>query len=131
MSNNTILPQLGIDLSVWPRVVYAVAAEAAVIAWKDIREAWGAVADVLPFHTAASRVRVVALESNDHTTRRQGIDDVGGADEAEALIQIADEHRADLLVCGAYGHSWIREWVFGGVSRVLLRSPAINRLMSN
>lgn len=131
MSNSTILPQLDIDLSDWPRVVYAVAAEAAVIAWKDTREAWRAVADVSRFFTAASRVRVVALESNNHTTARQGIDDVGGADEAEAQIQIADEYRADLLVSGAYGHSRIQEWTFGGVPRTLLRSPATNRPMPN
>ena len=42
---------------------------------------------------------------------------------AEALLTAAGE-RADLLVMGGYGHSRLREWVFGGVTeRVLGNAP--------
>ena len=36
------------------------------------------------------------------------------------LTSIAAEQGADLLVAGAYGHTRIREWAFGGVTRDLL-----------
>jgi nucleotide-binding universal stress UspA family protein len=36
------------------------------------------------------------------------------------LAVIADEHKADLVVAGAYGHSRLGEWVLGGVTIDLL-----------
>ena len=41
-------------------------------------------------------------------------------DDAIRLNAIAREHKADLLVAGAYGHSRLREWVLGGVTHDLL-----------
>jgi nucleotide-binding universal stress UspA family protein len=38
---------------------------------------------------------------------------------------------ADLVVSGGYGHSRLRERVFGGVIRSLLDEPALHRFMSN
>jgi nucleotide-binding universal stress UspA family protein len=38
---------------------------------------------------------------------------------------------ADLVVTGAYGHSRVREWIFGGVTDDLLADPSLNRFMSN
>jgi nucleotide-binding universal stress UspA family protein len=39
---------------------------------------------------------------------------------AAQLIRIAQDERADLLVTGAYGHSRLGEWIFGGMTRELL-----------
>jgi nucleotide-binding universal stress UspA family protein len=39
---------------------------------------------------------------------------------AEQIERIASEVGAGLVVAGAYGHSRLREWVFGGVTRRLL-----------
>ena len=36
----------------------------------------------------------------------------------------------DLLVLGAYSHSWLRELLFGGVTRTVLQSTAVPTLMS-
>jgi nucleotide-binding universal stress UspA family protein len=41
---------------------------------------------------------------------------------AEDLVAIANRARADLLVVGAYGHSRLQEWSFGGVTADLLDS---------
>jgi nucleotide-binding universal stress UspA family protein len=38
----------------------------------------------------------------------------------DTLAGIANDVEADLVVAGAYGHSRIREWAFGGVTRDLL-----------
>lgn len=123
-------------------------AEAILIGWKDTREARRAIVDGLPFLTAASRVHVVTVDKNTPATRasiddvvaylaRHGIKafseivDVGGANEAEALMETASEFGADLIVSGAYGHSRLSEWAFGGVTRTLLRGKSVNRLLSN
>ena len=37
------------------------------------------------------------------------------------MLAEVKEERADLIVAGAYGHSRLGEWAFGGVTRNLLR----------
>lgn len=107
-----------------------------VIAWTDTRECRRAVMDALPMLHGADRVTLVEA-SNDPLGARDGIDDLAGwldrhgigADRivsrmkgsgAQTLAAIATEVEADLVVAGAYGHSRIREWAFGGVTRDLL-----------
>lgn len=47
------------------------------------------------------------------------------APEAEALMDMARDCRAGLLVAGAFGHSRYREWMLGGVTRDMLdHAPA-------
>jgi nucleotide-binding universal stress UspA family protein len=36
-----------------------------------------------------------------------------------------------LLVIGGYGHSRMREWLFGGVTRSVLSANTLNRFVSN
>ena len=36
-----------------------------------------------------------------------------------------------LLVAGAYGHTRMREWLFGGMTRRVLDTDDLNRLLSN
>ncbi|AWI62301.1 hypothetical protein AB395_00006678 (plasmid) [Sinorhizobium fredii CCBAU 45436] len=48
----------------------------------------------------------------------------------EALVGIARQIGADLIVSGGYGHGRLREWLLGGVTRSLLREGALHRLMS-
>jgi nucleotide-binding universal stress UspA family protein len=44
-------------------------------------------------------------------------------DNAEQMAAFAADAAADVLVAGAYGHSRLREWVLGGVTRDLLMQP--------
>jgi nucleotide-binding universal stress UspA family protein len=107
-----------------------------VVAWADTRESRRAIMDALPMLHRADRVTLVAA-SVDAVAARDGIDDIAGwlnrhgigtdqivsrmkGSGAETLAAIAGEVEADLLVAGAYGHSRIREWAFGGVTRDLL-----------
>jgi nucleotide-binding universal stress UspA family protein len=50
--------------------------------------------------------------------------DPGPKSTAEALVNAVQAQRCDLLVMGGYGHSRIREFVLGGVTRHLLRHGA-------
>jgi nucleotide-binding universal stress UspA family protein len=46
-------------------------------------------------------------------------------DEAERLLAAAEKHRAGLLVMGAYGNSLVREFMFGSVTRAVLRDARL------
>ena len=133
-----------------PGNVSTLRAEHVVIAWKDVREARRAVQDALPLLHEAARVTVAEIcEPGDEERAQARLDDVaaylarhrinGGlrvimhreGSGASQLIKLAEEEGADLLVTGAYGHSRLGEWVFGGVTRDLLASSPICCLMSH
>jgi nucleotide-binding universal stress UspA family protein len=50
-------------------------------------------------------------------------------DEGEALLDAATAVEADMLVMGAYGHSRLSEWIFGGATRQALEHASIPLLM--
>ena len=50
---------------------------------------------------------------------------------ADHLIDLARVEGADLIATGAYGHSRLGEWIFGGVTRELLASSPVCCFMSN
>lgn len=118
----------------------------AVIAWKDSREARRALTDAVPLLAAFEQVTVVTvaavIEPSIHTgladvtafLARHGIEahaeTVEGPDESAKLLGFIASSGADLVVSGAYGHSRLREWAFGGVTRSLLDKTDINRFMS-
>ena len=43
----------------------------------------------------------------------------------------AREQQADLIVMGAYGHSRLREWAFGGATRDILQASSLCCLMAH
>lgn len=51
------------------------------------------------------------------------------ADAGRAILALARESRADLIVMGCYGHSRFREMLLGGASRTLLRTSTVPLLM--
>ena len=51
--------------------------------------------------------------------------------DAHQLLRVAKDHGADLIVTGAYGHSRLGEWVFGGMTRGLLDEAPICLMMSH
>ena len=123
---------------------------AVVVAWKDTREARRAVADSLPFLKAAGQVVVVECCAKDGIAearlntsdvvqhlRRHGVEAFGKAvpaarERVSAELQItAQEIGADLIVAGAYGHSRLGEWAFGGVTFDLLKAPERFILLSH
>jgi nucleotide-binding universal stress UspA family protein len=110
-----------------------------LIAWKDTPEARRAIVDAMPILRQAKDVAVVEIieEEPDRLAALSGIRDIvvwlsrhgvvasehvpaekGNA--AEQIQRITSELGAGLIVAGAYGHSRLREWAFGGVTRRLL-----------
>ena len=124
---------------VGPEGVTVLRADHIVIGWKDTREARRVVRDSLPFLQEATRVTIVEIcASGEESAARERMDDVarylnrhhitGGphvilhrdGSPATLLIRLAQDEGADLLVTGAYGHSRMQEWIWGGVTRSLL-----------
>ena len=114
-----------------------------VVAWKDGREARRAVSAALPFIREADQVFVV---STGEGARYEGAEDVAdhlarhGASvtthllrtvvsDADELLRFALKQEADLIVMGAYGHTRLRQWLFGGVTHEMLRTSPLPCLM--
>jgi nucleotide-binding universal stress UspA family protein len=55
----------------------------------------------------------------------------GGESAGKALLKHAQEINAGLIVMGAYGHSRLREFVFGGATRHVLDDMTRPVLMSH
>lgn len=124
-------------------------AERVLVSWKDTREARRAVADAMPFLKGAKEVLVATVEEREADEARGSLADVVGflgrqgvkarsevlfppdREIGLALSSAAFELGADLIVSGGYGHSRLREQIFGGVTRTLLHDGSLNRLVSN
>ena len=121
-------------------------AKTVLVAWKDTREARRALADALPFLAKANEVVVATIDSDLDETSRDSLDDVAvfldrhgirarteliaGEADGDRLLTFAHSIHADLIVSGAYGHSRLREWAFGGVTRTLIEESRISRFLS-
>lgn len=133
-----------------PEEASSLRAEHVVIGWKDTREACRAVQDALPFLHEAEQTTIVGicrvgeedatLAQLDDLVRYLARHRIKGSRKVVAhqegsgaaqLIELAKRDGADLLVTGAYGHSRLGEWVFGGMTRDLLESSPICCLMSH
>jgi hypothetical protein len=53
------------------------------------------------------------------------------ANVTDELLRVVRTKQIDLLVAGAYGHSQLGEWVFGGVTRDLLHKSPVCCLYSH
>ena len=121
-----------------------------LLAWKDTREARRALSDALPFFEQAERVVVAAVSPKNQAGQAHiEVADVAAAlkrrgvaaearvvedahpDGGAQLLSEASLAGADLIVCGAYGHSRLGEWAFGGVTRDLLSQDQVYLLLSH
>jgi nucleotide-binding universal stress UspA family protein len=118
-----------------------------MVAWNGSKEATRAVHDALPFLKTASKVVVFGINpDNSRGTpgaemarhlARHGVKVevahtvVEDIEPGEALLSAVADQSADLLVMGAYGHSRLREMVFGGVTETVLNSMTVPVLFGN
>jgi nucleotide-binding universal stress UspA family protein len=139
VSPSDLVMQAGRPLLVVPDACNWLDLRSVLIAWKDTAEARRAVADALPLLRKATDVTVVEIveEPADRTAALSPVKDVAAwlsrhgvsasaqvpeeCGEAGALLErIASEVAAGVIVGGAYGHSRLREWILGGVTRRLV-----------
>lgn len=136
-----LILRTGVPVLLAPADAKSLEARRIVVGWSPTREASRAISDAMPLLIAADEVVVVAvsagLQSEDdqaafsEVCRRlehRGCKVVrerhanSRASVAQVLGKAAEGHGADLLVVGGYGHSRLREWILGGVTRDLVAS---------
>jgi nucleotide-binding universal stress UspA family protein len=120
-----------------------------MVCWDASRAAARAVADALPFLKKAKQVDIVIVSDKPSSK-----DEIPGADLGQHLVRHsleveikyivspevdvpstilshAADFAADMIVMGGYGHSRLREFVLGGVTRSMLKSMTVPVLMSH
>ena len=134
----------GRPLLVVPPRKTSLALNCVLIAWKDTAEARKAVSAALPLLKRAEKVMIVEIVSDDrekdaaarrvadvakwlksHKITAAATAELSAGEAGRHLEAIASENGVDVIVAGAYGHSRLREWVFGGVTRYLLQQSSM------
>jgi nucleotide-binding universal stress UspA family protein len=127
----------------------AVSLERVLVCWDGSRPATRAIADALPILGRAKAIDIVAVSGERgkggelagtnmarHLTRH-GLTvalkrvSSGDVDVPSAIRAQIAETGADFMVMGGYGHSRLREFILGGVTRTILTSSTIPVLMSH
>src|SRR5204863_7832942 len=115
------------------------------IAWKPTPHAARAVTAAMPLLALAKDVVVMTVDEEDSLWQMDGLVrnlawhglrasterlPLKGREPAKTLLDAA-EKKASLLVMGGYGHSRIREWVFGGFTRQILADAPLPVFMAH
>lgn len=146
----SVLLKAGRPVLAVPRLLNTLKARRVLIAWQDTREARRAVQDALPFLHRADEVLVTEIRNDGQDRADSRIGDVAhylsrhriaaspgvvlkssSGTVAEELLRLAEREMTDLIVAGAYGHSRLGEWIFGGVTHDLLANCPLCCLFSN
>jgi nucleotide-binding universal stress UspA family protein len=118
-----------------------------VVCWDGSRAAARAVGDAWPLLERASSVDIVTVGEPDRAaalqygpgehfarhgvTARLSALDGGDIDAGNIILSYAADVGASMIVMGAYGHSRMKEWILGGVTRTILKTMTVPVLMSH
>ncbi|HYP36176.1 MAG TPA: universal stress protein [Stellaceae bacterium] len=137
----------GRPLLIPPAAPLTVLPETIAIAWKATPQAARALTAASPFLSTAKQVVVLTVAEDRRAPeeeadrlmaglRRHGVPvsvrhlRPEAQSAADTLLSAAVEHAA-LLVMGGYGHSRLREWIFGGFTLRVLRGAEVPVLMAH
>jgi len=139
----------GRPILVVPKGITSLPLRHVFVGWKDTREARRAALDALPLLKAAGRGTILEVApEHQHAAAQARLDDVSrwlkrhdvdmtcravsaSGTEASFLHAFLLDHHCDLLVAGAYGHSRLKEWAFGGVTQDVLLDPLFCVLLAH
>jgi nucleotide-binding universal stress UspA family protein len=119
-----------------------------MVCWDGSRSAARAVADARPLLQRAGQVDIVTVEARErpndlrgaqiaeHLARHKVKVDLKtlvapDSEVADVILSRAADSEADLIVMGGYGHSRLREFVLGGVTRSMLGAMTAPVLMAH
>lgn len=121
-----------------------------LIAWNGTRESARAVFDALPLLQEAREIEVFTVDGHDDATQhaafsgteiastltRHGLNvtvnsaSSNGDTVAHVINRRVSATGANLLVMGAFSHSWLRHRLFGGVTSAMLKDLRVPAIMS-
>jgi len=125
-----------------------VAFDDVAIAWDHTAPAARAVADALPMLQAAATIRVVTATDDSTGAQRESgaalvrhlathgirasfeMVKINGSSVGKVFGAYARSNAIDLLVMGAYRHSRLTEWVWGGMTKTVIGRPPCWVMMS-
>ena len=133
------VPYIGAGSSIGKRIL---------VAFNGSREAVRAITDAMPFLQGAEQVEVICVSKSEaqdedslanickflkHHNVQAKANHVVSKDisVADTLLSRASDHDIDLIVMGAYGHSRLREYIFGGATHNILNHMTVPVLMSH
>lgn len=137
-SQEAALMESGRPTLIVPGTVPAALLDTIVIAWKDTQEAARAVTGAMPLLDMAKKIVVVAVDEAAETAADDTADKLArsltwhnpatttrhvkaeGRKPIQALLDEAHTQNATLLVMGGFGHSRVREILFGGFTQTVL-----------
>ncbi|MHC5654672.1 universal stress protein [Stappia sp.] len=144
----SVLFEGGVPVLVVPYIGGTLPLKNVMVAWDGSPTASRAVHAALPMLQMADKVTVVMVDTGKRThgepgsdiatyLARHGLDvtiDVvprpsGGV--ADAILNYVSDQNVDLVVMGGYGHSRMREFLFGGATREILASMTVPVLMAH
>jgi nucleotide-binding universal stress UspA family protein len=120
-----------------------------IICWDGSRPAARAIADAMPFLKRAKAIEIVVVTgerdksgeiTGTNMRRHLARHDISveikhitgaGADVPNTILSHAADSGTDFMVLGGYGHSRLREFILGGVTRSIMRSMTVPVLMSH
>jgi nucleotide-binding universal stress UspA family protein len=120
-----------------------------MVCWDGSRAAARAIGDAVPLLKKSKRVEIVIVANErgkedeiagadlgEHLARHDLNVEVkrtvlGDVDVADVLLSHAADSGADFMVMGGYGHSRLREFVLGGVTRSIFRTMTVPVLMAH
>lgn len=119
-----------------------------LVAWDGSRAATRAITDAIPLLRSAEMVQIVVVNPKaDLQGVRPGADLANyltrhgiplevsvhhtKVDIGNALLSLAADLSADMMVMGGYGHSRLREMIMGGATRSILQTMTVPVLMSH
>ncbi|TFW23132.1 universal stress protein [Duganella callida] len=120
----------------------------ALVAWNGSVEAARAVSAAIPLLRHVGRVTVALFGEQAQAEQREAGADIAlylarhqlqvevqrrsaPVDTGNAILSLAADLGADLLVAGAYGHSRFREMLLGGATRTILSAMSLPVLMAH
>lgn len=119
------------------------------ICWDGSKNAARAVGDAMPFLLRAKKISILTVSIETSKIRELPAADIAqhlarhrlpvelipinveGSEIAQVILSYAADRNITLFVMGAYGHSRIREFVLGGMTRSMLESMTVPILMSH
>ena len=120
-----------------------------MLCWDGSRAATRAINDAMPFLEKAKQVELVIVSSKAGKANELTGADMGqhlarhglkvevkritspDIDVTSTILSYAADSSADMIVMGGYGHSRLREFILGGVTRGLLETMTVPTLMSH
>jgi nucleotide-binding universal stress UspA family protein len=119
-----------------------------LVAWDGSQPAARAIRDALPFLPEHADVTILMLGNATKQPGEPGADLAtwlarhgvnvslkslpgAGIPVAAGILNHATDNGFDIVVMGAYGHSWMREAIFGGATRDILKTMTVPVLMAH